>query len=733
MRIRLPLAIALAAIAATPGTAAASGVAYPDADWTEASIVNPTDGTVLHADVLRPKGATDAVKTPVILSIGPYFNHSGQTGPAGPVEDAPYDPVGPSAGPSERFQDYVEGTGLLKKGYTFVMVDLRGFGGSTGCLDWGGPGEQSDIKAAVEWAAARPWSTGSVGMYGKSYDAATGLLGANLKPTGLKAVVAQEPVYDLYRYLYGDGIRRENSLATPALYDAIALTPGPLTEPAYDVTGATDPACAASNFADQALDDDHDSPYWKDQGRNAITGASSTDVPLILTQGLTENNTVADGTAQYLQAHKGYERAWLGPWEHVRGNEVDEDGVLKMGRQGWFDETMRFYDRFLKGIAPTVADPPVAVQDNTGTWRSEARWPPADASGFTTWLRAGTYTDQGTSWKTGMTASDDASAMSGVWSISQPLPHAVHLAGSGQAFVKVRTALPNANLAVDVYDLDGNGEGPLITRQGHLIRSAGESRLTLDLWSADWKLPAGHRIGVRVTDTNQDWWLFTVPTLQTVTVDGASVTLPFLRYDRTETIQGDPGVQLESYLADRISVTDAIRQSSARTFTLPAALEPPPAGSEFTGGYLEPLPAAGGSGGDSAPAPAASSGGDSSPAPAPAAAGNAPAAAAVAATAVKGSSAAKAKAKAKAPKLVARVTRGKGKLVVQGTGPKAATLTIALVRNGKVVATKRVKTTYLGTYRATFAAEKAGSYAFRITGRAGTTALKTTTRATRLR
>jgi pimeloyl-ACP methyl ester carboxylesterase len=38
-------------------------------------------------------------------------------------------------GPSERFQDFVEGSGLLKQGYSFVMVDLRGFGGSNGCLE----------------------------------------------------------------------------------------------------------------------------------------------------------------------------------------------------------------------------------------------------------------------------------------------------------------------------------------------------------------------------------------------------------------------------------------------------------------------------------------------------------------------------------------------------------------------------------------------------------------------
>ena len=94
-------------------------------------------------------------------------------------------------------------------------------------------------------------------------------------------------------------------------------------------------------------------------------------MPLFLTQGLTENNTVADGTAQYLQNHTGYERAWLGPWEHVRGNETDESGRLKMGRAGWFDEVMRFYDRFLKGVEPTVADPPIAVQTNDGKWRAE--------------------------------------------------------------------------------------------------------------------------------------------------------------------------------------------------------------------------------------------------------------------------------------------------------------------------------------------------------------------------
>jgi uncharacterized protein len=598
-----------AAAAVTPSLADASGVAYPDADWTQSWIQSPSSAgdATLHADVLRPKGSTNAAKTPVILSIGPYFNHSGQTGPAGPAENTNYDPVGPNAGPSDRFQDFVEGSHLLAKGYTFVMVDLRGFGGSNGCLDWAGPGEQADVVNAVKWAASQPWSTGRVGMYGKSYDALTGLIGVDKRPAGLSAVVSQEPVYDDYRYLYGDGMRRENSVATPALYDGIAATPGPLADPGdtpnYNVSSLNDPACLAQNFAAQAGDDNHASDFWKQ--RNLIPGATGSNVPLFLTQGLTENNTVADGLQQYLANHTGYERAWLGPWEHVRGNETcasgdgstgcDDSNVgrLKEGRAGWFDEVMRFYGRYLKDETPTVADPPVAVQTNDGKWRSEAQWPPADMSQYTTPLKEGSYTDNAqsasTAWNSPSGDPSDPTVTSGVWTVSKPLPYDVHLSGSPTAAIDVTTTLPNANLVVDVYDLGSDGTGPLVTRQGFLVRNPGDSTIPLTLWGADWKLKAGDRIGVRVTDNNQDWWILAAPSMQSVTVRGGSITLPFLRYLRTQTIQGDPGVQLADYLANQTASAPADSVSGAVDFKLPPPLATPKKGSVYTGGYTEPV------------------------------------------------------------------------------------------------------------------------------------------------
>ena len=231
-----------------------------------------------------------------------------------------------AAGPSSRFYDFVNGAHLMERGYTYVMVDLRGFGGSTGCLDWGGPGEQADVKAAVEWAASQPWSTGHVGMYGKSYDGVTGLMGVALKPAGLDAVVSQEPVYDMYRYLYSNRVRFQNSLLTPALYTAIDATPGSIQDdPGYNVNGADNtarPGCYAANYLDQQSDD-HGSAFWK--SRDLIAKAQGSTVPLFMTQGFIENNTKPDGAYDFFNGVAGPKRAWFGMWDHVRGNDVDAE------------------------------------------------------------------------------------------------------------------------------------------------------------------------------------------------------------------------------------------------------------------------------------------------------------------------------------------------------------------------------------------------------------------------
>jgi uncharacterized protein len=539
----LGVLVAVALLALTLSAQALAAAPPPGSKWTQATIAE-SDGTMLHADVLRPANLPDSARTPVILSIGPYFNHSGQTGPVGPVENTPFDPL--HGGPSDRFYDFINGAKVFERGYTWVQVDLRGFGGSSGCLDWAGPGEQADVKAAVEWAASQPWSTGRVGMYGKSYDGVTGLIGIVQQPKGLAAVVSQEPVYDLYRYLYMNRVRFINSVLTPALYDAIAGTPGTAEDSlAYNVESLNDtarPGCPALNHADQQ-DPNHDSAYWK--ARNLIAGAAGKKTPLFMTQGFIENNTKPDGAWDFFNGVAGPKRAWFGMWDHVRGNDTDANGRLLMGRHGWFDEAMRWFDRYVAqkpaDQAPVENDPPLAVEDNTGKWRSEAAWPPPDSFAIDTKLKGGQYTDDATNNGTGDAGPPNGS---GIWTFSPAFDHEVRLAGVPRITADVE-ALPNGNFTADVYDVDAHGNVILISRGTYLL--AGNGRISFDMYGDDWRMPAGHRLGVLITSSNAEWWQH-VPTPQQVTVKSASISLPYLSCARTTTIEGGPSVKLESYL-----------------------------------------------------------------------------------------------------------------------------------------------------------------------------------------
>jgi hypothetical protein len=55
--------------------------------------------------------------------------------------------------------------------------------------------------------------------------------------------------------------------------------------------------------------------------------------------------------------------------------------------------------------------------------------------------------------------------------------------------------------------------------------------------------------------------------LQTVTVNGGSISLPFLAHTRPDTIQGDPSVKLESYKAGAPFAVPRRRSRAARRKT----------------------------------------------------------------------------------------------------------------------------------------------------------------------
>ena len=541
MRFALVLVLVLLA-AAAPARAAEP---YPGTVWTEEYFPS-VDGTQLHADVMRPAHLPKDAKTPVILTVSPYTIHT-------------------NGGPSDRFYDFLAVTKAIERGYTYVMVDLRGFGGSAGCNDWGGPGERMDSKAAVEWAAAQPWSTGKVAVMGKSYDGWTGLMAIAERPKGLAAVVSMEPVYSGYRYLYMDGVRFPNSVLTPASFTQQDAQPGrPGQDTATYVVNGTGPnaACYGGNIGQQQIDDPT-AEFWK--ARDLIPPLQGATTPLFLTQGFLESNTKPDGLVTVWKGMAGPKRAWFGQFDHVRGWEKQGE-ELATGRDGFADEVVRFLDHHLKG-APAPHDPAVVVQGADGRYRAETDWPPADATLRNGILRPGSYADDGSN------SGEGSGGGQGLWSISAPLPHPAHLAGEPQVELQVSGPV-RSNLVVNVYDIAPDGKATLISRGAMLLRQ-GTQAARPEMYAQDWPFAAGHRIGVLVSGANSDWWVH-VPTNGTVTVESGSIRLPFLDRERVQYLDGGATPRLREFLEEApFTVSAETIAASQAGFDLPGKLTVP--------------------------------------------------------------------------------------------------------------------------------------------------------------
>ncbi len=84
----------------------------------------------------------------------------------------------------------------LAHGYSVMVFDLRGQGGSGGKLLGLGWKERDDVLAAVRFLEGRGFRPGSIGLHGSSYGAGTALLAAAYIPD-VGAVVADSPFADI--------------------------------------------------------------------------------------------------------------------------------------------------------------------------------------------------------------------------------------------------------------------------------------------------------------------------------------------------------------------------------------------------------------------------------------------------------------------------------------------------------------------------------------------------------
>ncbi|WP_166904909.1 CocE/NonD family hydrolase [Mycobacterium sp. DL440] len=191
--------------------------------------ITMSDGTVLKANVYRPmdNGVVVTDPLPTVLNATPYAKWAMAIGTklmnAPGIQDGILRGIGSleSSDPALRnlmqlmqtmdggmTQVVMPDKQLVKSGYVWIDLDVRGTGFSEGEWQLTGPREQQDTVEVIDWISKQDFSDGKVAATGVSYHAISALQAASHRPPALKAVFAVEPATDLVQdvALRGGGI-----------------------------------------------------------------------------------------------------------------------------------------------------------------------------------------------------------------------------------------------------------------------------------------------------------------------------------------------------------------------------------------------------------------------------------------------------------------------------------------------------------------------------------------------
>lgn len=165
--------------------------------------IRMSDGTELNADVFRPE---DNGHFPAIFGFHPY-DQTPQTAPIPPREFAIQIGLGRGMEKSNAWIEAGDPAFFARRGYAYVIANIRGTGKSTGIYPFLAAPEPRDGCEAIEWIARQSWCDGNVGMFGVSYFAWVQFYVAALRPPHLKCLFAPWAATDLYRdSVYRGGI-----------------------------------------------------------------------------------------------------------------------------------------------------------------------------------------------------------------------------------------------------------------------------------------------------------------------------------------------------------------------------------------------------------------------------------------------------------------------------------------------------------------------------------------------
>ena len=341
------------------------------------------DGTTLAADLYLPDGAPRA---PALVLRTPYGRRYAEA------------------------EVFAHPSWYARRGFAVLVQDCRGRGDSGGEFE---PyaSEAHDGQDTVEWAAAQPWCSGEVGMYGFSYPGTIELLAAAEAPRGLRAIapaMAGSSFGEGWTYRNGalqlafvlswslllawDSARRASDLAALERIAAIQALPEELYGRLPVRSAFPEELRRHAPFLRGWLDHPPGDAHWDRWApREAYAAVATPALHIagwydIFLQGTIENFT---GLTEH--GAPGQQLV-IGPWQHYPW--ARHTGACDFGPEAASDVDERqaaFFERRLRDdpVEPD-RDPAVSVfVMGLDSWREMSRWPPPDAAAHRLYLRSG--------------------------------------------------------------------------------------------------------------------------------------------------------------------------------------------------------------------------------------------------------------------------------------------------------------------------------------------------------
>ncbi|NOZ00791.1 MAG: CocE/NonD family hydrolase [Deltaproteobacteria bacterium] len=351
------------------------------------------DGVRIAVDVYLPGDLAPGVKLPTIVLQTRYAR--GFT-----IKEAYRFAV------KNRFQATIRR--FVRAGYAWVYVDARGSGASFGVRRYPFTHDEVlDGNEVVDWIVRQPWSNGSVGAWGNSYDATAALFLVTNRNPAVKAVMPRFAFFDAYsEAVFPGGIRLSwltdtwgrlaDALDRNAIQDFMGVKALMALEGIRPVDADPDGRMLSQAVKEHAGNGDvrglvdgiafrdDESPAAPGLTLDAISPASRLEdlnradtIPYLYT-GWFDAAFLMSGIHLFMNLEHPGRKLTIGPWDHGGWHNISPCARHRKPRFDHDGEALRFFDQALKGRDTGIQrEKPVHYYTMCEErWKAADTWPP---------------------------------------------------------------------------------------------------------------------------------------------------------------------------------------------------------------------------------------------------------------------------------------------------------------------------------------------------------------------